>query len=242
MSSFEPRPITAEVANEFSAERDERAAPGFVPFRAGETPAVEEVPAGPSEEEIRQAAYDEGFAAGRAQLPWQEAESLRGLIETLEKSLESVARLRRDLLRDSRETSVELALAIAERLVRRQITLDPAPMIDVVKRAIEAMPDESKLRVALSSDDFEVLQLGLSEELAGFGAESGVVLEATAELGRGDVRVHGDRGGVDARLPSLLQRVREGLDALYELPENEESPARAETADDESETTGEGTP
>ena len=49
----------------------------------------------PTPEEIREEAYAEGVAAGRAELPWQEAEELRGLIETLEEALSGVAELRR---------------------------------------------------------------------------------------------------------------------------------------------------
>ncbi|MDP6978842.1 MAG: FliH/SctL family protein [Myxococcota bacterium] len=222
MSSFEPQPFLAAAA-EFESKRDVANPAGFVPLRVGEERPADEAPAAASEEEIKAAAWKEGFAAGRAELPWQEAETLQGLIETLEKALEGVSRLRRGLLEESRETSVELALAMAECLVRRQIALDPAPLVDIVKRALETLPDEPKLRVALASEDFECLQLGLAEELASFGASGAVALEASADLASGDVRVEGERGGVDARLTTVLSRMRDGLDGLRDMPEADAS-------------------
>ncbi len=221
MSSFEPQPLVASDDTEFESKHDAVEQAGFVPLRVGEEHPVDEAPPVVSEEEIREAAWKEGFAAGRAELPWQEAETLSGLIETLEKALEGVSRLRRDVLEESRETTIELALAMAERLVRRRIAVDPAPLVDIVKRTLETLPDEPKLRVALASEDFERLQLGLAEELAGFGASGAVALEASAELACGDVRVEGERGGVDARLTTLLARMREGLDALRDMPEGQ---------------------
>lgn len=224
MSSFESQPLVASDAGDFEpkaacGKTDRPDADAFVPIRLGSKVEEPSEPPAPSTEEIRAQAYAEGLEAGRAELPWREVEELRGLIDSLEKAMVSTARLRREYLRDQRAAVVELALAMAERLVRRAIATDPAPLVDILGRALDTLPDEEKLRVALSSDDLASLQAGFSEEIAGFGRGGGVVLEGDSELARGDVVVQGERGSVDARVATLIERLRESLRELEGIPE-----------------------
>ncbi len=224
MSSFEPLPIVASQPDDFERKAagrktEQPEAQGFVPIRVGSEVEEPEEVVEPSAAEIREQAYAEGVEAGRAELPWQEVEQVRGLIETLERALASVAHLRRDYLHDQRKAMVDLALALAEKLVRSTIEADRAPLVDIIARALETLPDEGKLRVALSSEDLASLQAGFAEEIAHFGNEGRVVLEASSELACGDVRVQGERAAVDARVDSLLARIRESLEELQDIPE-----------------------
>lgn len=223
MSSFDPDPSSTVDTVSFMPEPIEgadAAANGFVAMGvAGETTEVDAAPE-LTAEEIRVQAYAEGVLAGRAELPWQEAAELQGLIDTLEEALTGVAELRRNSLRDQRRVVVELAVAIAEKLLRQTIEADTDNLVAIVERAVSTLPDEGKLRVVLSSADYEALQTGMAAALSSFCDDSGAEIEASAELARGDVRVLGVIGGVDARITSLLTRVREGLSDLYDIPES----------------------
>lgn len=248
MSSFEVQRLATDGPEAFEAERDAQGGAGFVrvPVGAalrdpGADGAQDDEPVPPTPEEIRQAAYDEGLAAGRAELPWQEAEALRGVVERLERALESIEGLRRDCVVSARETSVELAIAIAERLVRRELALDPAPLLEIVGRALEALPEEKKLRIELASEDVALLQQGLASELESLTASTGAIIDASPELRAGDVRVLGEHGAVDARIPTLLGRVREGLEGLFDMSTDDGTAEASEEAE-ESEATGEEEP
>lgn len=224
MSSFDPDPLAAAGGNVFvphpvSGRDPDAPTEKFVAIRVGSEVGSEAVRREITAEEIRDQAYAEGVEAGRAELPWKEAEELRGAIETLEQALSGVADLRRDSLRDQRVAVVNLAIAIAERLVRHSIETDPEKLAAIVERAVATLPNEGKLRIAISADDYQVLQIGMAETLATFAQNCGAEIEACAELARGDVLVHGERGDVDARVASLLPRIRDALDELFELPE-----------------------
>lgn len=222
MSSFDPDPNSTGDATSFIAEPVEGASEtenSFVAIRLGGESASDDTESELTPEEVREQAYAEGVAAGRAELPWQEATELQGLIDTLEEALAGVAELRRNSLREHRVAVVELAVAIAERLVRQSIEADTDKLAAIVERSVSTLPDESKLRVLLSSADYDALQAGMASTLASFCDQSGAVIEASAELARGDVRVLGVIGDVDARVTSQLGRVREALSDLYDIPE-----------------------
>lgn len=220
MSSFERLKITGATEGGFvptpltaSGSGDTRDV--FVPTATHGY--VEEVPEPPgsSEEEIRAEAYADGFEAGTAQLPWKEVESVRGLMETLDDALNGVVDLRRDYLVDQRIVVVELAIAIAEKLVRRSVEADATVLESIVERAASALSDEPKLRIAVSDADFEMLQAGMSEMLASLREAGNAEIEADAVLERGDVIVAGQQGSVDAKVATLLAHVKDSLSDLY---------------------------
>ncbi len=225
MSSFDPDPPGGANAGAFvhhpinGQDADEPPAK-FVHLRVGRSSEQDVVSEKVAPEQVREQAYAEGLEAGRAELPWQEAEELSGVIETLEGALSEVAELRLNTLRDQRVAVVGMAIEIAEKLVRHSIETDPDQLATIVERAIATLPDEGKLCVAISNDDYQVLQSGLAQTLATFGQDSGVEISASDDLLRGDVRVYGECGDVDARVSSLMARVRESLADLYDIAES----------------------
>jgi flagellar assembly protein FliH len=209
-ATFVPRPLGAETG-------DVR----FVPDAAEDVSAAEGAPAQPAEappraapvdlDALRAAAFEEGRAAGRAELPWHDAEALRHATSALLAAARALAALRRQYLRDQRRAVVDLAVAIAERLLRRQVAARPDALAGVVERAIEAAGPERPLRLALSPQDLASVRDGQAVELAGLASEHGIELVADPSLARGDARAFAGRAVVDARVEDTIARVREEL-------------------------------
>lgn len=222
MSSFSPTSVAAGEEKTFvrAPITGDGAGPSpseFRPIRAGydreDNPTLIEK----SAEEVREEAYAEGFAAGRGELPWQEVEEVKALSDLLSKALEDVAVQKRAGLQAQRESVVELSIAIAEKLVRSAFAAQPEALVAVIERAIATLPDEGKLRVEVSNEDYAALQEGLPDALVRLGQDGDVEFEASAELARGDVRVSGRVGDVDARVEALLARVHEELMSMVSL-------------------------
>ncbi len=146
--------------------------------------------------------HAEGYAAGAAQVR-AEAQRLRQLLEHASKPLAQL---------DAEVETVltELALQAARRLVQREFEIDPARMAGTVREAIAAlvaMPRE--LRVHLHPDDVAVLQ-GCLERPAELGAWRFV---SDPALARGDCRIAGDTGWVDATLDARVRSMAQALHA-----------------------------
>jgi flagellar assembly protein FliH len=201
------------------SRRFEPAAPGAAAAPAGaaaepHAPAVDL-------EELRRAAFEEGRAAGRAELPWQDADALRAALGSLEEAARALDATRRGYLRAQRRALVELAIAVAERVLARAVAADPDALVLLVARALDLLGEEEPLRVRLCAAHVETCAQGLAPELARLVEERGVALEPDRELSPGDVRVQAGRCQVDARLGECLRRVREDLGELIEREERE---------------------
>ncbi len=220
MSSFEPDAgaavpngfVPAEPLQEGSAF--ERRAIGGAPAEPEPAPGpapVADAPPAPDTAELERAAFERGVAAGRAELPWSESEAYAQAATSFVEAARALAALRRDYLARQRRTVVELALTVAEKIVRRELRTDAAALASIVERALAQLDTEGPLRVAVSPADRDALETGapeLAERLAGAGA----ALEPDPGLERGDVVVDAGASQVDARIPELLRRLREELE------------------------------
>lgn len=161
----------------------------------------------------------EGYAAGRAELPWSEAERLGTAIAALEQGALALATLERVAIRAQRRAIVELALVLAEKLVRRALRVDRELLASIVERALCAVDAPEGARLRMSADDLATVEAGHAPAIARLAADHDLVLQADPELAPGDLRLGTSRSDVDARLASCLRRLADGLADLVDADE-----------------------
>lgn len=159
----------------------------------------------------QQEAYDAGFAQGRADgaAAGQAEFAARNaaLAERIARFDEILACLSRPL--DELDPEVEtllstLAIAIARQVVRRELRLDPAQVIAVIRETVGLLPAAARdVRVHLHPDDAAVVR----EKLAAPGGERAWTIVEDPVLARGGCRVTTDTAQIDARLESRLAAV-----------------------------------
>lgn len=154
-------------------------------------------------------AYAEGHAAGRAELPWSEAETLTATCAALDRAGRDFEVLARDYLRAQRRGVVELALALARGILDAELEADPEALLRVVERA-RAELGEGDVVVTLARRDLAVLSAGEPAPLERLVRE-GMRFESDPGLAPGDSRVACGDAEVDARVEALLAPAREVL-------------------------------
>jgi len=127
---------------------------------------------------------------------------LRTAMEALTASVEAA---RADALLASERGLVDLALAIAERVVGRELATDPALVSRWAREGIAALHDEDDITIVASTDVAARLEASLPD----------VRLEVDAAAEPGSCRVRARWGSVDA---SMKARLAATMDAL-EPPE-----------------------
>jgi len=163
---------------------------------------------------IRKEAYAQGEAAGRAQLPWEDAAALRHAIAALADAASALSRQSRSYLVASRRAIVDLAAAMAERIVARTLALDRSALAALVGEAIASFAPAEPLVVALSPSDLEVVQLALSSDAGADPPDRALCFAADASLDPGCARIRGRSGDALAAMDLALARIRAGLEEL----------------------------
>ena len=159
--------------------------------------------------EAQRAGYREGEAAARNQA---ETET-RQAIERLGRAAEELAALGPRLRNQAERDLVRLAVAIARRVLRRELTLDPMAIEGLVKAALGQ----------LEAEEIHCLRVHPQHEAA--------VRAYLAEAGRAAVEVRGDaaleyggavfettRGDLDASADTQLREIERGLTDRFGRP------------------------
>lgn len=170
---------------------------------------------------IREAAREEGFRAGfeagqqagREQAVQEVSARLQAVVERLEQAAEEALRRRDRALALAEEDVVKLALAVAERVVRREVAAGPEVTAAVVRSVLQEMPAASAGRVVvrLHPDEHRLLA---GTWTAGRPGELGPVhLEWVADPGvePGGCVIETEMGTIDAGLETRLTQLASGL-------------------------------
>ena len=152
--------------------------------------------------EAREAGSREGQAAGRAQA----AAELQPVLERLARGIQEIAGLRPQLMREAAADLVELAGAIARRVLHRELSVDPGALEGLVGGALRKLTGQEICRVRIHPE----LEAGVRQALAREG-RGGLPLIADATLERGAILIETARGKLDASLETQLAEIGRGL-------------------------------
>jgi flagellar assembly protein FliH len=162
-------------------------------------------------EEIERTAYQESFAAGKeAGLAAARAETqplldqLKAQVASLESMLGKLSRPFTDLDAQVEQQLVSLSLTVARQLVRRELKMDPAQVIAVIRESVGLLPAAARdVRVHLHPEDAAVVR----ERLATPSAERAWTIVEDPVMSRGGCRVTTDTAQIDARLETRIGTV-----------------------------------
>jgi flagellar assembly protein FliH len=152
-------------------------------------------------------AFAKGFAQGeRAGL---EAAGQRGeaMLRRLTETLGELTALRAQMIHRTERQMVQLAMAIARRVIQREVSLDRDLLIAMARVALDRLGETARITVRLSPDDFDLTGAARAAQLAG----SNVTIVADARIGRGGCRVESDLGVMDAGVDAQLQEIARAL-------------------------------
>lgn len=135
------------------------------------------------------------------------SEALATLTTALEQARASVESARREALDESEGELVRLAMAIAERIVGRELTVDPKIVTGWARQGIEALGSVDSVKCVVSSDVGDAL-----EETSAWAPE-GIELELMVDptLPERSCEVRGRYGRVDAGLEARLDGLARSL-------------------------------
>ena len=169
-------------------------------------------------QEIEQAAFERGFAAGEAEGRAFGESQYRTYLQRLEGELKELAEATAQVRAAGDEELLALCLAVGEHLAAQHLDQHPHAIQALVGRVLESLPfpvpkareaGEKPLTVRLNPQDLE--QLG-----TGYGGHLGLRLLEDPGLSRGSLTLEAEDGVLDATLERRRQRLMELVARLME--------------------------
>ena len=175
--------------------------------RAAAEPAVDVQAQQINFADLERDAFAKGFAQGER--AGAEAAAKRGeaMLRRLTQTLEEITGLREQMIKQTEEQMVRLALAVARRVVHREVTLDRDLLVAMARVALDRLGESAKVTVRLNPEDYQAT-VG-AQSAAWNGTHVSVV--ADARVARGGCRIDSDFGALDAGIDAQIQELAHAL-------------------------------
>lgn len=185
-------------------------------------------------EQARQRGYEagfeqgkqEGYEAGRKQGHEAALNETRQQIEQIQQAWIQAAHQwdeqRQRMIADARRSLLDLAVRIAEKIVRRVPELDPSVVVDQAHEALDQVARPCDVTLRITPEDRPLLEQAMPQLLEQASQAEHIHLVTDESVGRGGCVVTYGRGRIDATLDKQLDRLVHTL-----LPPDESETAQA---------------
>lgn len=162
-------------------------------------------------EQIREAAYAEGFEAGRKDAERAVLEQYAAQIEEGRTVLEQAHEAARRIIAESEPFLVELSCAIAAKIVGRKLEESPDLAVELVREALKRTASKENILLCVAPSQFAYIQSVRDELASVIDAEAELVIVPDHSVKDQGCVVKTSFGTVDARVETQLSEIKQAL-------------------------------
>jgi flagellar assembly protein FliH len=162
---------------------------------------------------IAELARNQGFEEGRAAGLAAAHEDTANAASALAAALAEVQQMRAELAEEVEREAVELALALAAKIVTATLQIRPELVVEVLQGALRRVSGERTMAIVVNPSDVEIVRSALGELQSQATGEGRWDLQSDQRVPAGGAIVRTDESEVDARIQTQLERAREAVEA-----------------------------
>ncbi len=175
--------------------------------RAGAQPHPEE-----SVEARVHAAYNRGVADGEATAGQKAGALAAPVLSNFGSIVRELAAARANARQEAEESMVQLALAVARRILHREMATDPAAILGLIRSAFDRLNAREIHKLRLSPTDAQIVL----DNRADLAFPPAVEIVADAGLAPGSALFETARGELDLSVQTQLEEIERGFTDLIE--------------------------
>ncbi len=158
--------------------------------------------------EIERDAFTKGYAQGERAGAEAAASRADAMLRRLAQTLDQLQSLRAELIRRTEREVVELSLAIARKVLHREVALDHELMLAMARVALDRLADVATASIRLHPDDY-----GVTVQARGSAAviSHGVQIVSDASVRRGGCIVTSEFGSIDVGISAQIDELTHAL-------------------------------
>lgn len=126
------------------------------------------------------------------------------VLSRLSKAILDISGLRKQIREEAESEMVALSMAIARRVLHRELTVDPDAVLGLLRAALARVKAREITRIRTHAAHEEALRHALRDE-------SGITVEPDSSLRLGDILVETARGTLDASVNGQLLEIERGF-------------------------------
>lgn len=172
--------------------------------------------------------YKEGYQKGYSKGKDAAAEESKNGILMLNQVIDELKAYKVEILAGAQDDIIKMAMAVAERILHKEIMTDPMAVVSVVKNAIGKVSFKKQFVISVNPLDIEVLQKASSEIAALLDNVESLKFRPNAGVEAGGCIIQTESGTVDAQVDRQFQDISDKVLATIEDKEGKEEKEPAE--------------
>lgn len=157
--------------------------------------------------EIVREALARGYADGKAEGLRVADEQCRGYLERIAELSRRAIVDREAMVRSAERELAALALEIAAKVIRREVSSDPTLVLSMVEYALEKVGSADSVRILVHPDDADLVREKWTELRGAVAFGSNWEVIGDDQVGRGGCMIETKGGNVDSRIDTQLAEI-----------------------------------
>lgn len=172
--------------------------------------------------EVRQQAYDEGYQQGYQKGIMQGRQD--GLAQMQQTISQTVAKTQqilaageqeaKQMIVDAERQIVDIALAVARKILAYEIRENPMVVLPLVKAALQKVSDQEEVVIRVSMDDFDAVLMAKKDLQTMVGREHALKIIVDNTIECGSCVIDTSYGAVDARVDTQFENIKKALQGV----------------------------
>ena len=176
---------------------------------------------GPSIDEIKNNAFQQGFTEGEKVGFEDGTKRIDPLINSFNQGLEQLKNIRREIHQKIEKEVAQLALSIAKKIVCHEVKTTEETVICVAREALSRVENPGKIKVKLNPADLQFIQDTKSQLSHFLHNAASIRFEAEDSIQSGGCVIETDMGDLDARIEKQFQAIEESFQIEFDHPKQE---------------------
>ena len=164
----------------------------------------------------------QGLAEASAAISERDAAAQIAAQDRVDQLIENIARDTNRFTADLEREAYRFAVAVAERIVKREITLDESMVMRQMREAVRRIVGVESITLRVHPDDEALVRSHRATMLSSSDSVREILIESDETIERGGCILESATGNVDARIGSQLRQIETALFGT-QLPSEEEA-------------------
>ena len=161
--------------------------------------------------EVEKKAYVLGFEQGQKAGMETGIKQMEPVLDNFHQALLELEKVKREIHLNAEKETVELALAIAGKILCQEITTNRDVILNIVKEALKKVEDNEKIKIKISPSDLQLIRERDSRTSDFLEQMESVTIEGDETILNGGCVIETNSGQIDARIEKQLQAIEEAF-------------------------------
>jgi flagellar assembly protein FliH len=158
-------------------------------------------------EQGREAGYREGFEQAEAEVRRQYEQ----MLQEARAIIESAVANKQQLIQESEPFLIELSCAIAEKIVGRQLSIEPEWTLDLIRNVLRRRKEQGVITLCVSPGQFQFVQDAREELMLAVDSQAEIQIIPDPSVRDHGCVVRSSFGSIDARIDTQLDEIKNQL-------------------------------